>query len=318
MNDHTWYKGVPASSTVLVLGEVFSDKAPTTVALQFGQEAYETYQTRVYLEALLMTRHHPTYVDWSPLFVAVYAGILASGAEHVLELGSTLFATADKLDKIRRLSHGPELGAVRYLGVEPSLLFRQIAEALHPAVVIQHVDDVGLVPAFSGRSVSRCYQSSSYAFGTTTAFVDFCALSYFGSHGIWFSRDGVQRVVSILGKPLTLFSLPEFLAGMQARGFTVEFVQKSPSAYAGEVEFFETWLVYHRFTASELATFHRWLDVFKTATADDAGLHPTFEGAPTGERADTSIPGMGERILDFTNSHNLEKYARWRASLQAR
>lgn len=316
MTERDWYKGPPASATCLVFGEVFTDRPPNTAVILFGQEAYETYQTKAYLDGLLQIRHDPTYVDWSPLFSALYAGIVATGATEVVELGSTLFATIDKLDKLQRLSGGPSVAHLEFLGIEPSELFRQLAEALHPTARLRHVLDVSLA-TLPPRSVSRCYQASSYAFDATTDLVAYCAGSVFGSHGIWFSTDGTTRVVSGIGKPLTLFSLPEFLAGMATRGYRVEFVQRSRSRYADEFEFDETWLVYHRFTGDEDRSFRQWLAVFQGAGGNDGGLHRTFEEAPHRERAASGFSGLADdsRILDFTSPRALDKLAAWRRSV---
>lgn len=318
MSDRTWYQGVPSSATVLILGEVFEERPPITVAIQFGQEAYETYQTKVYVESLLMTRHHPTYVDWSPLFCSLYAGIIATGARQVVELGSTLFATIDKLNKLQRLSNGPSVSNLEFIGVEPSNLFCRLTEALHSTSNIRHVGDVTQLPAVDERSVNRCYQATSYALNATEELVDYCARSMFGCHGIWFSHDGSNRTVCAMGKPLTLFSLPRFLAGMTSRGYLVEFIQKSHSSYANEFEFFETWLVYHRLNGDETRVFRHWLSKLRTIVNDGAELNPSFEVAPLRERADSGFSALEDtsRRLDFTSDHALRRLADWRRSLE--
>jgi hypothetical protein len=314
MTERDWYKGTPESTTVLAFGEVFADRPPITTALLVGREAYETYQTKAYLDGLLRTRSHPTYVDWSPLFSACYAGILVTGAEHVIEIGSTLFATIDKLDKLQRLSGAPHLNCA-FVGIEPSDLFRQLAEALHSGRPVTHHTDLSQI-VVPPRSVSRCYQSTSYAFETTADLIDHCAQFQFGSHGVWCSVDGQTRTASVLGKRLTLFSLPEFVSGMTTRGFRVEFVSACRSCYDEQFEFEEVWLLYHRFTAAEHRMFRSWLDVFQQVTGDNSSLFASVDQVPRYERAASGFSGLDEsRILDFTTPQAVRRLAEWKQSL---
>lgn len=317
MGERDWYGGVPASTTVLILGEVFKDRPPATVALQFGQAAYEGYQAKAYLDGLLLIRHHETYVDWSPLFSSLYAGIVATGARLVVELGSTLFATIDKLEKVRTLLRAPVIEHLSFVGIEPSTFFCQLAEALHPTTPLRHVPDLSQLPPQDGRSVNRCYQASSYAFATTAAYVEYCTQSDFGCHGVWFSHDGATHRVAAMGKPLTLFSVTEFVERLHAAGYTVEFIQRSHSAYATDFEFFETWLVYHKLTPPEQRSFSTQLDECRRVTGDTATLHPSFDAAPLTPRADSATQGLAgdSRILDFTSADALQKLEAWWRSL---
>ncbi len=315
MSEREWHKGTPASCSALILGEVFADgRPPVTISLRLGQRAYEGYQIAAYLEGLLLIRHDPTYVDWSPLFGALYAGLVASGARRVVEIGPTLFATIDKLEKLQRLTSGPPVDDVEYVGVEPSALFRQLADALHPNARIVWADTV----TDDAPSVSRCYQATSYAFDSTDDLVVHCARSAFGLHGLWTSADGTTRHVSVMGKRVTLFSVPAFTSAMQSRGYRVDFIQKSRSVHLNDFEYLETWVVFRHFTAEQETRFQTELARVKAVTRDSAVLFATYEDAPLLERADPATTGRvdGSETFDFTSPHTLARLAEWQASLR--
>lgn len=320
MTERDWYNGVPHAGTVLILGEVFPDRPPNTVSLLFGQTADETYQTKAYLDGLLTIRKHATYVDWSPLFCALSAGMVAARATCVLEIGSTLFATIDKLEKLDRLAHSPSVDGCVFIGIEPSAFFCDLAEVLHPTQRLQHFQDLSEVPPIDARHVvTRCYQASSYAFASTEEFVAYCARGLFGSHGVWCSVDGTTRIVSAMGKRLTLFGMPEYCARMNALGYRVRFVQRSRTSYAGAFEFVEAWLVYDRFDSEEEQTFQDELHRLKTVTGDEARLWESFEAAPHVDRPDAAFSGLvpDSRILDFTSPEALTRFGAWRRTAGA-
>lgn len=313
MSERDWHKGTPDSCSVLILGEVFTDnRPPITISMQLGQRAYEGYQIHAYLEGLLLCRNHPTYVDWSPLFCALYAGLTASGARRVVEIGSTLFGTIDKLEKLQRLTNGAAVHDLEYIGVEPSTIFRDLATALHPHARIVYVDTI----TDDVTSVSRCYQATSYAFDTTDELIDHCARSVFGVHGIWTSADGTTQHVTVMGKRVTLFGVPAFTAGMRAKGYTVEFIQKSHSIHLDDFEYFETWVVYRRFDAAEEERFQTLLRQLKQVTGDTAALWPSYDSAPRIERVDPAINGLaGARQFDFTTAQALARLHEWTRSI---
>ena len=85
----------------MLLGEVNDAGVPQAALVHFGSEAYEHYMVAPYVRELLMVRNSD-YVCWSPYFEHLYAAILALGEANVQfeELGSTLFSSIDKLDKL--------------------------------------------------------------------------------------------------------------------------------------------------------------------------------------------------------------------------
>jgi hypothetical protein len=313
MSEREWYKGTPSSTTALVFGEVFDSRPPNTTTIMLGQRAYEAYSLHPYMEQLLHTRHDATYVDWTPLFSAVYAGLLATNARRVLEVGSTLFATIDKLEKLARLTGAPPLGDVEFVGVEPSSLFCQVAHALHPASRIVHVDRIADVPP--GPSVGRSYQATSYAFGTTDELVDACARSAIGVHGIWFTETGETVQARVLGKRLVLFSLPGFLAGMAARGYRVQFIAASQGHRVG-LRFHETWLVCHRLAEHESAAFGHWLDLLSAETGETATLFDDWASVPV-QHQDPPPAQIDDasRLFDFTTGQAVSSLKDWQRTV---
>lgn len=306
MTELDWYNKKPDSCTVLIFGEAFKNRPPVTNNILFGQKAYEAFQVYAYLDALLITRNHPSYVDWSPLFCALYAGLIATEAKQVVELGSTLFATIDKLQKLEKLSNGPVLD-LEYIGVEPSQFFCQAAEALHPASRIKHV--AALPDATIGYSVNRCYQATSYAFESTTELVAYCASAAFGSQGLWCSVDGTTMNVSILGKRLTLFSIPEFEKGMRERGFKIEFIANNKATRLNDFEYYELWLIYHKLSLDQEKVFREWLTKLAAITGENAALYSDFASVPVGIRKDAGFEGIDPSgIFNFTSPEAVKRF----------
>lgn len=306
MTELDWYKNSTESYTALVFGEVFKNRPPVTNNILFGQKAYEAFQVYVYLDALLITRNDPSYVDWSPLFCALYAGLIATEAKQVVELGSTLFATIDKLNKLAKLANGPILD-LEFIGVEPSRFFCETAEALHPTSRIKHVSTLSDAPI--GYSVNRCYQATSYAFKSTTELVDYCATATFGSQGLWCSVDGTTKNVSILGKSLTLFSVPEFVDSMRERGFTVEFIANDRATRLKDFEYYELWLIYHKMSLEQEKVFREWLAKLAAITGENAKLYQDFASVPVGVRKDAGFEGIDPSgIFNFTSPEAVRRF----------
>src|SRR5882672_5227289 len=164
-----WYQRESDSHAALILAEVKGDEPPGFVIARFGQEAYELFQTGVYIQELIRVRTDSDYLCWTPGFDIFYDLVSNFNTSMPIvfeEIGSTLFATIDKMEKMARRRHHALDGRFEYLGIEPMMTFRHVAEMCHPTHAVRHVDfwrDLG--PA-APLTVSRCYQASSYAFET--------------------------------------------------------------------------------------------------------------------------------------------------------
>src|SRR5258705_5703440 len=112
------------SRTVMLLGDLNDAGVPQAALAHFGSEAYEHYMVAQYVRELLMVRNSD-YVCWTPCFEHLYAAILALGEAQVQfeELGSTLFSSIDKLDKLDAARQGlSQPSPLRYVGIEISQL----------------------------------------------------------------------------------------------------------------------------------------------------------------------------------------------------
>lgn len=122
------------SHAALLYGEIAEGETPCHVQTRFGQEVYETLQLHIYMTELLRVREDEAYTCWSPGFGLLWGGLevvfgsTASGLfrkpapPRVEEIGSTLFATIDKLVKLHDRHCGSfNLDKVRFLGSSRAL-----------------------------------------------------------------------------------------------------------------------------------------------------------------------------------------------------
>lgn len=307
MNEKEWFKCIPESATTLIFGEVFENRGPITTQVLFGQRAYEAFQVFVYLEQLLEVRNRPSYICWTPSFHMLYCGAVAVSAKRVVEIGSTLFATVDKLKKLDR-KFLPKLRNIEYVGIEVSDFFCQVAMALHPNDRISHFRSINDVPG--GNSVSRNYQSSSYAFETTENMVEAMTKSEFGLHGIWFSTSDETEIRYVLGKRLTLFSIRDTVRLLIERGYKVKWVSRDLADRLGEYKYWEAWLIYYKFSPRQDHRFWKEMQRFpKTKSYDH------FEEIPIGKRIDMAFSENVNETFNFTSPEIIKRLADWRGEL---
>lgn len=209
--------GRSEARSVLMYGEVFRDQYPVVRNLLVGWDAYDMYQSAVYLKQWVAIRQAG---ECDGMF-RMLAGIARTCAvTEFHELGSTLFASIDRLENCL----GQEAArALSFVGVEPSHLLREAAAALHAGYQVSHYESAERAPhpANSLRALHASYQATSYAFGSTDDLVDW--LCRFGASldGIWFSRDEMDEQARAGDGQLTLFSYHRFLEAMRARGYEV-------------------------------------------------------------------------------------------------
>ena len=129
----------------LIFGEVGMGSAAACRDIWFGTEAYERYQLPNYMQEIIRIKTEPGYICAWGNFEYLYYALELLGSNAFVEVGSTLFASIDKLQKCRRLAgHNDEFGQVHFYGVEPSALLRQTAEILHTDAQLSHVNEPGL------------------------------------------------------------------------------------------------------------------------------------------------------------------------------
>lgn len=262
--DFEWYGGQPNSHTVLIFGEIFEDKPPQSVLMHLGKEAYEGYEIFVYLKELIRV-WKTDYICWSPGFEFLYAAIrvlthnqsrygwfyqikkqLKGAAEPqnqlvFEEIGSTIFATIDKLNKIESIyKEGIDLHKIDFYGIEISQFFSDVAHALHKNFQITHYKKVSDLPKQISTHVGRSYQATSYAFTSTQEFADWICRLRFSLNGAWFNPKAGEVLNTVCGKRTILFDLDRMIQILNQRGYQVCLI--SSDIYTlGEMEFLSVW-----------------------------------------------------------------------------
>lgn len=298
-SDLKWYGGgkeQPTSHTALILADIAPGQHPNGVIALFGREAYEAYQLQAYMREIVDLRKRD-YEPRSPGFGVTTAAIaalahLGGGEVGVEELGSTLFATVDKLRLLERdlFSGGavPSALPMSFVGVEPSDLLAETAIALHPTEKILHVADSRDLPPATDPTVGRSYQATSYAFTTTEDLARWIGRSRFSTHGIWVSETGRDQTITRMGKRMTLFAYQELVERLAAQGLRAHH-HRSERLRLGEDAFCCTWIVVERLSPEERDAFHRI--VREHPTLNDASIE---SGAERGV-----IPDVGRQGLAF-------------------
>jgi hypothetical protein len=203
-------------------------------------------QAGAYMKNIAELRRDQNYICWTPgfnLFYEAFRLLLRSPGPIVLEeIGSTLFATIDKFEKLASQHRDNISERVSYIGVEPLLSFHTYAEVLHPSHQIIHYSDwKDLLPA-APNTVSRSFQATSYAFEMTKDLCDWISRSVLSSQGLWFSATGIERTTKSLGKRLHLFGFKEFVERQSAKGRRVAVYKAERFSYSGD-EFIAAWLL---------------------------------------------------------------------------
>jgi hypothetical protein len=227
------------------------------------------------------------------------------------EMGSTLFATVDKLKKLRaRYGGAIDPGSIRYVGVEPSHLFARTAELLHGDINITHVNDwKALAPQFGAHTLGRSYQATSYAFRNVYDLCSWIFRATASVHGIWFSRSG-DEVIHVHGKRTTFFSLERFCALARSNGFGVLPIASSRHTI-GDHEFLSAFVMVHRFDHrqslhfQELCERHANFGVegFASKEAEDVVEAIRMRTVMSGTHAGFSEPtGQGSSTFDFESA----------------
>jgi len=240
------------SRTVLLFGELSEEGVPQSALAHFGSEAYEHYMVAPYVRELMMVRN-TSYVCWSPCFDVLYAAILAVKAETVqfVELGSTLFSTIDKFDKLheshRSVAQQPE---INYVGIEVSPLLIDLASALHPGRKLNHYSTWQQIPPSSIDMISRSYMSTSYAFQETDELFEWMSRSKLGIHGVWWCIDGGQRLLAMAGNRAALFDPERFSQLAEEHGFSISVLKSEVYQYR-EVKYSASWIMMSRLLPDE-------------------------------------------------------------------
>jgi hypothetical protein len=226
--------------SALLFAGLDDNDVPKDALVHFGHEAYEHYMVAPYARELMMVRNSD-YVCWSPSFEYLHGAICALGNVQFEELGSTLFSTIDKIDKLNTLRNVSP--AVSYVGIEVSQLLIDLATGLHPSANLKHFlrwQEAPTPPSI----VSRSYQSTSYAFQTTAHLVEWIARAKTGIHGVWFSLDR-ERQIDMIGNPATLFDPIQFSELARQAGLSVRVI-KSEIYSHGDDRFSTSWVICER------------------------------------------------------------------------
>jgi hypothetical protein len=329
-NEQDWYKGAPDSYTALLFGEVAEGRLPQMTRLHLGQEAYEAYQTYIYMKELLQIRR-TDFLCWTPGFGFLYSALAAirkRGAVEVEEIGPTLFATIDKLEKCRTiLSDSHDLKSIRFIGVEVSNLFVQIAKELHQGYQLLNYPRAADLPHPDAFTLGRSYQATSYAFDSTPDFAGWLDRCCFSLNGAWFSADDDEMILPCMGKQTTFFGADRLNSILSKRGHHLSLIS-SDRYTLGKFPFYSVWFLVHRFQPNEyeefieLAMKHPGLgcqginliDGFSQENikeiSRECGPHAGFTYAEESS-ADCSNP-----TLNFGNADNLRKFSEYVAKIK--
>lgn len=224
---------------ILLFSNLMSDGSPYASLCKFGQEAYEHYMLAPYMRELLMVRNDPGYICWSPHFETLHTTLRKLGPVQFEELGSTLFSTIDKFDKLGEHD-------IQYVGIEIAPLLIDVAVTMHPSTKLEHHPRWQDIPDTDRPIVSRSYQSTSYAFHTTNELFDWISRSIYGIHGIHGIhgiRWSIDSKISLTtaGNDHTLFDPDEFAALADAQDMKISVIKSEIQTY-GRERFSISWI----------------------------------------------------------------------------
>jgi len=260
------------------------------------------------------------YFCWAPGFGLPTAGMvssrnswsLSSAKIVVEEIGSTLFATIDKLEKSCR-SSGLSIPArsICYRGVEVSDLFARVSQLLHPQAQMTLFSDwKQLPPTERATTFARSYQATSYAFDDTPELAAWMTRASSGLHGVWLSLGNKDEEIKAHGKKALFFSIEQLCPLLNSAGFAVFPVSTERFVFA-EKEFISAFVFVTDMNAAQLRRFFELCD--KNADFGVAGLRgaerkdaagwiknaPAFRGTHAGFL--THDKRQTERPFDFTS-----------------
>lgn len=300
------------SRTILLFGEIDVTGCPESALVHFGREAYEHYMVAPYVRELMMVRK-TDYICWSPGFELLYvAACVLGGGKQVQfeELGSTLFSTIDKFEKLdQQNSNRLQSKLITYAGIEVSTLLIDLAEALHAGIDLVHRNLWQDIPSTHRTIISRSYQSTSYAFETTEELFSWISRARYGIHGVWWSLSGQARQINGAGNQITLFD-PDRFDELCANNNIEVTVLKSETFNLGEECFSASWVLVSRLTQAEAALMNALqqelkltlppsvcsLSTKEISNRPHQGLHAGF------------IPIKTGRPFDFSNDHHLKAW----------
>ncbi|MGE0039836.1 MAG: hypothetical protein AB7H88_00860 [Vicinamibacterales bacterium] len=300
---------------MLLYAHVEPGRPPKLFPPTWGPSAYEHYQVPFYLDELRRV-DQTEYLCWTPgvPYLALALDVLAGSGPLVLEeVGSTLFATIDKVAKLATaLGLRLDPAAIEYRGIEVMPTMTWLAERLHPGYRVRHAREVlaGDEVAPGVRLVSKRYQASSYAFADTAAFARWVSRASFSLQGAFFARTGQERTVELLGNRVTLFDLDTFCEALGAAGCAVVPLASSPLAYDDAIDCDEIFFMVHRLSAPE------WEALAGAAGA--AGIarpQVAAHGVAAALRAAPTLPGRQNGFMTVAPSSREDGDAAFRTAL---
>jgi len=244
---------------MLLYAHIEPGRRPKMFAPSWGAQAYERYQIPLYLDEIRRVRQGD-YTCWTPgvQHLAVALQVLSGSSADILfeELGSTLFASIDKLAKAKQeLGLELDLGTIDFRGIEVMPMMSWLAEQLHPGYRLHHRASVGTEPVGTRCEVSKCYQASSYAFRTSQELAQWVSRARFSLQGVFFARGGGDRTVNLLGNAFTVFDRDEFCREMELRGCRLLPLGAANLDYDDTIACDEVFFISHRLTSDEYAAF---------------------------------------------------------------
>jgi hypothetical protein len=245
---------------MLLYAHVEPGQAPKMFVPTWGADAYERYEIPRYLDELKRIQQ-TDYVCWTPGFEYLAIAVeLLRPSSHVVfeELGSTLFASIDKLEKLkRRFGLAVDLTAIDFVGIEIMPMMTWLAERLHHGYRVEHFPSLPERRPAAGRAiVSRCYQASSYALRTADELAHWIASSRFSVQGVFFARGNGDWTTTLLGNTVTLFDLDAFCRAMDSRGVTLLPLTRGRLDYGDALSCDEIFFIAHNLSAPELSTYN--------------------------------------------------------------
>jgi hypothetical protein len=314
-NELEWLGNRPRSVAINIFGVLNSDGPPTVLISHLGKDAYEAGMLYFYLRELFAIRAQRNS-DISALLI--YLAIAAArdaghvGRIEIVEFGSTLFSTIDKI-KSCETPPGTKLDwrDLSFVGVEPLETLATTSKLLHPELDIEIVPHHAQVGPSAGLRLERSFQATAYGFDSCEDLVTWIARSSLGIHGIWLSGDGISQVTQLAGKRVLLVGMDEFSTRLQSLGFATVLIQAT-KLQTTDGFFYEAWLACF---SKNLPFFDRLNGMYQRAKTTLGPSQQRFKGLTepfctlslVAENADTSNRYAGMRLF-ATSGMGIEQF----------
>jgi hypothetical protein len=294
------------SKGILFYADIEKNRSPIFYGPMFGSDAYCGWQTLGYLQQLQNIKKVDTPICWTPnfeLFLPALQVIQEGyGAVSFEEMGSTLFASIDKLEKAKtRYNFAINLHDIDFIGIEVMDQMVFLAEQLHQKYKISHHKNVLELSSSGTNRVKRSYQATSYAFNTTEDFAKWTIDSKFSLQGAYCSLSDKTETVTVMGNSMRLFSISDFYKMVQDSGHTIILLDVETRSYSKIFDCYQIFFVTHCFESNELDRFmaltSNMMDPESLDFSQSTPLENFFKPVRTGVMLDMLEGGLRQPVI---------------------